>query len=96
MRESDETLKDKRGVLFVDGHAAHEELSSLQALQKCCVDVVELHPHSSHLTQPLDVAVFKPWRDSLRKVCYSVVFPPLLCLIFLTFYSFLLEIQVFV
>lgn len=54
-------------VLFVDGHKSHMTYN----LSKFCSDheiiLVALYPNSTHLLQPLDVAVFKPLKVAWKK-----------------------------
>jgi hypothetical protein len=47
----------------------------MTACQDHNIDVFELFPHSSHVSQPLDVNFFRSFNSQLRRVC---LFPPLL------------------
>ncbi|GAB0089467.1 hypothetical protein DMENIID0001_040100 [Sergentomyia squamirostris] len=47
-------------VVFLDGHSSHLTLHLSRFCQKNGIILVSLYPNSTHLTQPLDVAVFKP------------------------------------
>jgi len=67
-RNSCPVLKGQRALLYVDGHISHEDPEAVQALSDHQIDVYELFPHSSLVTQPLDLTVFNPWRVNLRKV----------------------------
>ena len=66
-------LEGKWAVLFIDGHATHTQIEVVRLCQEHQIDLITLFPHSSHLTQPLDLTIFKSWRDSLRKVCTDFV-----------------------
>uniref|UniRef100_A0A1B0DMQ7 DDE-1 domain-containing protein n=1 Tax=Phlebotomus papatasi TaxID=29031 RepID=A0A1B0DMQ7_PHLPP len=56
----DEQQIEKPIIVFLDGHRSHLTLQ----LSKLCRDngiiLVALYPNSTHILQPLDVAVFKP------------------------------------
>ena len=67
-------LEDKPALLFLDGHISHEEPTSAQALKDINCDIYELFPHSSLVTQPLDLTVFNTWRCNLRKVGVLIPF----------------------
>ena len=56
-------------VLLVDGHRSHINLE----ISKFCLEnrifLYCLPPHSSHITQPLDVGFFKPLKAAWKKEC---------------------------
>lgn len=62
-------------IVFLDGHSSHLSLQ----LSKFCRDkeiiIVCLPPNTTHLMQPLDVAVFGPmkknWRKKVRQFCFE-------------------------
>jgi len=54
-----EKAKGKPQVLICDGHDSHITASWLEHCRKNNIILLVLPPHSSHLTQPLDVGVFK-------------------------------------
>lgn len=63
--------KIKRPILmFIDGHVSHLTLNLSQFCSENGIELFALFPNSTHLIQPLDVAVFKPlkvfWRKSVR------------------------------
>ena len=66
-RSSNPALRDKRALLFLDGHISHEDPEANAAMAEHQIDVYELLPHSSLVTQPLDLSVFNPRRANLRK-----------------------------
>ncbi|GAB0086561.1 uncharacterized protein DMENIID0001_006470 [Sergentomyia squamirostris] len=55
-------------IVFLDGHRSHTSLS----LSKFCAEngliLVALFPNSTHITQPLDVAVFAPIKRRWKRV----------------------------
>ena len=50
-------------LLLVDGHASHLTLDLIDLARKKYVILFCLPPHTTHLLQPLDVAVFKSLKD---------------------------------
>ncbi|XP_064105629.1 uncharacterized protein LOC135215080 [Macrobrachium nipponense] len=54
-------------ILFLDGHTSHMNLETLRFAHEKGILMNYLPPHSSHIMQPLDVAVFKPLKTSYRK-----------------------------
>lgn len=57
-------------LLFIDGHVSHMTLHLSQFCSNNGIELFALYPNSTHLIQPMDVAVFKPlkqfWRKSVR------------------------------
>ena len=57
-------------VLFLDGHGSHIDFELVQTALKHCVLLMCLHPHASHILQPLDVTCYGPlkqvWRQTLK------------------------------
>ena len=58
---SDDKASDHTLILY-DGHKSHISLTLSDWAKKHNVTLFVLPPHSSHLTQPLDVAVFGPFK----------------------------------
>lgn len=58
-------------VLFLDGHTSHISLALSEFCKKEKIILVALLPNSTHVLQPLDVAVFKPvkqeWRNTVHE-----------------------------
>lgn len=58
-------------IFFLDGHASHltKHLSDFCSQNK--IEIIALYPNSTHLLQPMDLAVFRPlkafWRKHVRK-----------------------------
>lgn len=58
------TLGDSRPVLVLyDGHSTHVTASIVELAVREQITILKLPPHTSHLLQPLDLAVFKPLKD---------------------------------
>ena len=49
-------------LLVYDGHASHVGPAIIQWAKEHHMILMVLPPHTSHLTQPLDVSVFAPFR----------------------------------
>ena len=58
-------------VLLVDGHSSHINLHTSLFCKENNILLYCLPPHSSHLTQPLDVSFIKPLKSAWRKACSS-------------------------
>ncbi|KAF0741732.1 DDE-1 domain-containing protein [Aphis craccivora] len=46
-------------LLIYDGHSSHVDLSLMETAVKNNVTILLLPPHTSHLFQPMNLAVFK-------------------------------------
>ncbi len=51
----------------MDGHATHTHGPNLQLCLANNIDVCFLPPHTSHITQPLDVGIFGSYKAAFRK-----------------------------
>lgn len=62
-------------ILFVDGHASHKALEVADLCSTLGIVLISLYPNTTHITQPADVAVFKPlkseWRRSVEEWRYE-------------------------
>jgi transposase len=56
-------------VLILDGHKSHTSLDLLVAAREANISLVTLPPHSTHILQPLDRAVFKSMKSNYNRVC---------------------------
>lgn len=57
------TVGSERPVLIIyDGHSTHVTIETLEAAAREQIIILKLPPHSSHLLQPLDLAVFKSFK----------------------------------
>lgn len=58
-------------ILFIDGHVSHLTYNLSQYCKQNQIEIIALYPNSTHLIQPMDVAVFKPlkayWKKSVRQ-----------------------------
>lgn len=57
-------------IMYLDGHSSHATM----ALSDFCIahgiELISLYPNSTHITQPMDVALFRPLKDAWKKaVC---------------------------
>ena len=55
-------------VLIFDGHRSHITLNIVESARNNNIHIILLPPHTTHVLQPLDVAVFKPVKTELIKV----------------------------
>lgn len=54
-------------LLFIDGHTSHMSIHLSDYCSKNNIEVVALYPNSTHLLQPLDVAVFRPLKMEWKR-----------------------------
>ena len=54
-------------VLLVDGHSTHIDIETSSFCQENGILLYCLPPHSSHITQPLDVGFYGPFKQSWKK-----------------------------
>ncbi|XP_055624073.1 uncharacterized protein LOC129767345 isoform X1 [Toxorhynchites rutilus septentrionalis] len=54
-------------IFFVDGHASHKTLEVADVCQSLGIVLISLYPKTTHITQPADVAVFRPLKNEWRK-----------------------------
>jgi len=66
--DSDENAQPATLILY-DGHKSHLSLTLTTWAEKRNVILFVLPPHSSHLTQPLDVGVFGPLKAFYNREC---------------------------
>jgi len=57
----------RRRLLLTDGHSSHLTAKFVAFCLKKAIDLVVLPPHSSHLLQPLDVAIFSLLKTYLSR-----------------------------
>jgi hypothetical protein len=57
-----------RNLLIVDRHNSHITIDVVRKARDVGVDMLTLHFHTSHALQPLDVAVFKPFKTVFRAI----------------------------
>jgi hypothetical protein len=61
----------EKTLILYDGHKSHILLTLTEWAQKNNVILFVLPPHSSHLTQPLDVGIFGPFKSMFRNECHT-------------------------
>ncbi|CAG4938602.1 unnamed protein product [Parnassius apollo] len=58
------SLGEERPVLIVyDGHSTHVHVRVVELALRNRITILKLPPHTSHLLQPLDIAVFKSFKS---------------------------------
>lgn len=64
-------MGNERPVLLIyDGHSTHVTSKVVELAQLHKINILKLPPHTSHLLQPLDLAVFKSLKDKWdQKLC---------------------------
>ena len=60
---------DQKTLVLYDGHKSHAQLTLTDWAKRHNVILFVLPPHSSHLTQPLDVGVFGPFKCMYNHEC---------------------------
>ena len=55
-------------LLIFDGHSSHISLSIVDKARENDVHLVQLPPHTSHVTQPLDLACFSTWQSRYARI----------------------------
>jgi hypothetical protein len=53
--------------LILDGHNSHITLEVARAAKNVGLDLISLPSHTSHALQPLDVSIFKPFKQFFRE-----------------------------
>lgn len=56
-------------MLILDSHHSHEVLEMLELARQQNIHVMALPPHTTHMLQPLDRVVFKPFKTAYRRHC---------------------------
>ncbi|XP_055713105.1 uncharacterized protein LOC129807685 [Phlebotomus papatasi] len=55
-------------IVFLDGHKSHLSLPLSKFCAEAGIILVSIYPNSTHILQPLDVAVFKPMKANWRRI----------------------------
>ena len=58
-------------LLVYDGHSTHITSSVLSLARNSGIHLFVLPPHSSHITQPLDVGIFGPMKKFITSECHQ-------------------------
>ena len=63
-----------RPVLIIeDGHTSHVSMEVIKLAQDNDVHLLCLPSHTTHILQPLDIAVFKPFKTYFNKACKNFI-----------------------
>jgi hypothetical protein len=58
---------ERRHLLILDGHNSHVTLEVVLEAKRVGLDLLTLPSHTSHALQPLEVSVFKPFKQHFRE-----------------------------
>jgi flagellar biosynthesis GTPase FlhF len=67
IRKVDDISPQNRHLLVFDGHNSHCTLEVANAAKAVGLDLITLPSHSSHVLQPLDVSVLRPFKQHFRE-----------------------------
>ena len=56
-------------LLILDGHASHVSIEAVEFARSNEVHMLCIPAHTTHILQPLDVGVFKPFKSAYNKAC---------------------------
>lgn len=59
-------------IVFLDGHKSHLTFQLSKFCRDNQIHLVALYPNSTHILQPLDVALFSPFKKKLEKINSSM------------------------
>jgi hypothetical protein len=59
----------RRHLLILDGHSSHVIVDVMREAKSVGLDLLTLPSYTFHALQPLDVAVFKPFKSHFREYC---------------------------
>ena len=63
----DESLRNKKAVLILDGHNSRQNPIALKALRNNNIEVIILPVHTTHLLQMFDVVLSRPFKKNFAK-----------------------------
>jgi hypothetical protein len=66
LRSSDSISPVHRHLLILDGHISHVSVEVVQEARRAGLDLLTLPSYTSHALQPLDVSIFKPFKQFFR------------------------------
>lgn len=66
-RYFNKNVEGKGHYLLLDGHSSHNGMEAIQTFRDAGNEIRVLPPHTSHVMQPLDVAVARPYRVEVDK-----------------------------
>lgn len=61
--------KDKKALLILDNHSSHISPNGLDICKQNGIVLLTIPPHTSHRLQPLDVAVYGPFKAYFNEAC---------------------------
>lgn len=61
--------KDNPVMLLLDNHDSHVSIAAIETARKYGVVMVSFPPHCTHRLQPLDIAVYSPFKRSFFDAC---------------------------
>ena len=68
-----DNLPPIRPVLLIeDNHSSHISISVIEKARECNIYILCLPAHITHLLQPLDVGVFKSFKENFCKACHHL------------------------
>jgi hypothetical protein len=67
VRGSGSMSPSHRHLLILDGHISHVSVEVVQEARAAGLDLLTLPSHTLHALQPLDVSVFKPFKQFFRQ-----------------------------
>jgi len=54
-------------IIYLDGHSSHTSIPLIQFCRSNNIELIKLFPHSTHISQPLDVTFFAPFKACWAK-----------------------------
>ena len=60
-------------MLFLDGHSSHYEPDTIRLAMEENVVVFCLPPHTTHVSQPLDISFFRPLKSYWSNACHEYI-----------------------
>ena len=60
-------------LLILDGHSSHVTIEAIELARSNDVHMLCLPSHTTHILQPLDVGVFKPFKAAFSKASHQFI-----------------------
>ena len=60
-------------LLLLDGHSSHYNLEAVTFVKENGIIMFTLVPHTTHMIQPLDTAVYGPLKTNWQDVCHKYI-----------------------
>ena len=61
-------------LLIQDGHSSYISIELIELARANSVHLLCLPPHTTHILQPLDVGVFKPFKSAFSQACHKYMY----------------------